>query len=63
MYFQNPGRQFKNLEEIQKIWKKLSKNLWPPCVQLSLSVVDIICLATAHSKIDSGLKTTKKHKT
>jgi len=25
---------FKNLEEIQKTWKKFLKNLWQPCIML-----------------------------
>ena len=34
MYFQKPGRiskNSKNLEEIQKTWRKFPKKLWPPC--------------------------------
>jgi len=33
MVFQKPGRNSKNsknLEEIQKTWRKFPKNLWPP---------------------------------
>jgi len=35
MVFQKPGRNSKNsknLEEIQKTWRKFPKNLWPPCL-------------------------------
>ena len=34
MYFQKPGRNSKyskNLEEIQKTWRKFPKIFWPPC--------------------------------
>ena len=37
MFFQKPGRNSKNsknMEEIQKTWRKFPKNLWPPCITI-----------------------------
>ena len=45
MYFQQPGRNSKNLEEIQKTWKKLSKNLWQPCIMQTFNYIEkrLVC--------------------
>ena len=36
-----PGRNSKNLEEIQKTWRKFTKNLWPPCYKYIFAIEQI----------------------